>query len=167
MRIEEYTARQDEIKKRAEIFGTHYESDFYDKDHLDCFWYDGKSQATFEYKGYAICFDVVGDKSISVFSEDFKSFEHIRRKAGSQPFYDVDEARELVKDDETLKRLVLADRIGWDNNNWIEVVIICQATGESVCEPDICEGSNLLEEVEGFEYYIRYIDEHIIGSGGN
>ena len=107
---------------------------------------------------------MVGDKSISVFSEDFKSFEHIRRKAGSQPFYDVDEARELVKDDETLKRLVLADRIGWDNNNWIEVVIICQATGESVCEPDICEGSNLLEEVEGFEYYIRYIDEHIIGS---
>ena len=99
MRIEEYTARQDEIKKRAEIFGAHYESDFYDKDHLDCFWYDGKSQATFEYKGYAICFDVVGDKSISVFSEDFKSFEHIRRKAGSQPFYDVDEARELVKDE--------------------------------------------------------------------
>lgn len=51
--------------------------------------------------------------------------------------------------------------------NWVNVIIKCQATGEYVCEPAASDYSNLLEAVENaFDSYIEYIDGLIADMGG-
>ena len=113
-----------------------------------------------DYKGYTICFDVCGDICVVLYDgDDFKKV--LKRKGGSQPFYKDDECREKIADDTALAEKTETNDLMFDNNNWINVVVIKETgeTWEDVFEPEVAGETNLLEAVENnFDYYISLID---------
>lgn len=160
------------LKAKAEKLDAHFDHNLYDAEHLDCFWYDGNSLVTIEYRGYAVCFDVCGDVCISITvppKVDPDGYIAIRHKGGGEPLYFNDEARAVIKNDAGLKRCMTKNRINWENNNWINVIIVDQQTSEYVSEPFVSDYSSLLEAAEmDFDCCIDYIDKMIAEmSGGN
>ena len=163
MKNELYTQRIIAIEERCAKIGATFTHNFYDADHLDCFWYDGNSIAEVDYKGYTICFDVCGDICVVLYNGDnFKKV--LKRKGGSQPFYEDDECREEIADDETLNEKASSDDIMFDNNNWINIVVVKKEndTWKDISEPEVAGEDSLLEAVENnFDYYISFIDDLI------
>lgn len=160
------------LNAKAEKLGAHFEHNLYDAKHLNCFWYDDNDLITIEYRGYVICFDVCGDVSISVEVSrkiDPDGYITIRHKGGGEPLYFNDEAREVVKNDAGLRRYMTRNLINWENNNWINVVIVDQQTSETVSEPFVSNYSSLLEAAEmDFDCCVNYIDKMITElSGGS
>ncbi len=158
------------LKAKAEKIGANFDHNLYDAEHLDCFWYDGNSLVTIEYRGYAICFDVCGDVRISVAVStkvNPEGYVDIRHKGSGEPLYFNDEARTVIRNDAGLRRCTVKNRINWENNNWINVIIVDQQTSESVSEPFVSNYSNLLEAAEmDFDCCIDYIDKMIAEMSG-
>lgn len=158
------------LKTKAEKLGAHFEHNLYDAKHLDCFWYDGNDLITIEYRGYVICFDVCGDVCISVVVSrkiDPDGYIVIRHKGGGEPLYFNDEARTVVKNDSGLRRYITKNRINWENNNWINVIIVDQQTSETVSEPFVSNYSSLLDAAEmDCDCCIDYIDKLILEMSG-
>ena len=161
-----YKERTTAIFERADNIGAVVNHSFYDEDHLNCFWYDGNSIAEIEYKGYTICFDVCGDVSISAYADgDFnkepKSWKH---KSGGRPFFEDDDCRPAIVNDAVLSDLTRGYNLIFDNNNWINIVVIKKHgdTWDNVSEPEVAGESNLLDAVENnFDHYIKFIDDLI------
>ena len=166
---EKITARIDQLKKRASRLGANFKHSFFDDRHLDCFWYDGKVYATIEYKGYTVCFDVCGEVQATIVCDreiDEEGFIEISHRDGAEPLYFRTELKKVLEDDTALNlyRQFRATEI--EAQNWVNIVIKCQATGEYVCEPDASEYSNLLDAVENaFEPYIKHIDDMLAEMG--
>jgi len=167
---EKFKARSDHRKRKARKIGANFEHNFFDDRHLDCFWYDGKDYATIEYKGYTICFDVCGEVQATIICDkdiNEEGFIEICHRDGAEPLYFRTELKKVLDDDTALNiyRQIRATEI--EAQNWVNVIIKCQATGEYVCEPAASDYSNLLEAVENaFDSYIEYIDGLIADMGG-
>lgn len=132
----------------------------YDKNHLDCFWYNGANIVTISYKSYDICFDVCGDISISL-QVAGKEDVHFRHRGGSKPFFDDDEVRVQIPRDEELNYFIKNYNIVFENNNWINVVILDTETNEYISEPYVASSSNVLQAaIEEFEHCKKYIDAY-------
>ena len=147
------------IEEKAAAIGATFNHDFYDAEHLDCFWYDGNSIATIEYKGYTVCFDVCGDICVAFY--DNKFIKGWKRKSGSRPFFEDDECRAEIANDAVLREKSESGDLMFENNNWINIVVIKEHddTWDNVSEPEVAGENNLLEVVENnFDYYIEYID---------
>ena len=166
MTEQEYEQRLIKLHSKAESLGGTFEHSFYGCDRLQDFWYGGNSIAEIKYRGYTICFDVCGDVCVVLYDgEQFIGV--LKRKGEGEPFGDNSEALERIVDDETLLRKIQNYELSFDNNNWINIVIQCNATREYVSEPEVAGESNLLEAVENaFDPYIAYIDK-LIAEGGN
>lgn len=149
------------IEEKAAALGATFNHSFYDENHLDCFWYDGNSIATIEYKGYAVCFDVCGDVCVALYDgENLK--KGLKHKSGSRPFFEDDECREEIVNDTVLREKSASGDLMFDNNNWINIIVIKEHddTWDDVSEPEVAGEDNLLEAVENnFNYYIGYITD--------
>lgn len=157
----EYELRLIELHRKAMNIGASFEHDLRGCKHLQDFWYSGNDIATIEYKGYTICFDVVGEMVVLVY-ENGKRIETFKRKGGSEPFIENSEVLDLLVDDDTLLQKIRNHSVIFDMNNWINIVISCNATGEYISEPEVAAEANLLEAIENaFDTYIGYIDEII------
>ena len=161
-----YDSKINALIERVKAIGAKFDHSFYDEEHLNSFWYDGNSIATIEYKGYTVCFDVCGDISIAVypdgdFNKEPKCWKH---KSGSRPFFEDDDCKSALINDAVLSDLSRGYNIIFDNNNWINIVVIKEHDGtwDEVSEPEVAGESNLLEAVENnFDYYIDFIDKLI------
>ena len=155
----EYLSRIEALQKKASEIGAEFEHSFYDKDHLDFFWYHGYSIATVKYKGYTICFDVVGDVRVVLYTNGEYESIFVRREC--RPFFENEDCKKAIKTDELLREKTVSGDLGWINNNWISIAVIKEIddTWEDISEPEVAGESNLLEAVEkNFDYYIAYID---------
>lgn len=133
---------------------------FYDKNHLNCFWYDGTNIVTISYRDYDICFDVCGDISISLQNIEGEEMT-FRHKGGSKPFFNDDEVRAQIPRDEKLDYYIRNYNIVFENNNWINVVIYNPETNEYISEPYVASSSNVLQAaIEEFEHCKKYIDAY-------
>lgn len=152
-----YEERIIALEEKAARIGAKFEHNFYDKDHLDCFWYDGFDIAIIDYKGHTVCFDVNGDISAGVdVGDDIIPLSH---RGGSEAMYHDCDCRKIIPDDAALTDLVHSNRINYEANNWISSVVFNPDTEEYVCEPEIGSFDNLLKEVENsFDFWINYID---------
>ncbi len=151
------------IKEKCATIGAIFNHNFYDEDHLDCFWYDGNSIATIEYKGYTICFDVCGDICVA-FYDGNNFIRGWKRKNGSRPFFEDSECRDVIPDDTVLSEKAKSGDLIFENNNWINIVVIKEHndTWDNISEPEVAGESNLLEAVENnFNYYVGYITDLI------
>lgn len=157
----EYELRLIELHRKAASIGVSFEHDLRGCKYLQDFWYGGNDIATIEYKGYTICFDVVGEVFVSLYDNTGK-VETFKRKSGAAPFIENSEVLELLADDDTLLEEIKNHRVMFDMNNWINIAIVCNATGEYIGEPEVAGETNLLETIENaFDTYIGYIDEII------
>lgn len=167
---EKVRGRIDFLKKKAQRIGGNFKHSFFDDRHLDCFWYDGKDYATIEYRGYTICFDVCGDVQATIVCDrdiNEEGFIEICHRDGAEPLYFRTELKGVLEDDTALNlyRQLRATEI--EAQNWVNIIIKCQATGEYVCEPAASEFSNVLDAVENaFDPYIKHIDDMIAEMGG-
>lgn len=168
---EKIRARIDNLKRKARRIGANFEHNFFDDRHLDCFWYDGKDYATIEYKGYTICFDVCGEVQATIICDkdiNEEGFIEISHHDGAEPLYFRNELKKALENDNVLNLYRQTRATEIEAQNWINVIIKCQATGEYVCEPSASEYSNLLDAVENaFEPYIKYIDDMIAEARGD
>ena len=156
-----YEERINALTERADSIGATFDHSFYDGNHLQDFWYGGNGIASIEYRGYTIWFDVCGDVNIALYDGD-QFIEGFKRKGEGEPFFDNSEVREKLVDDKTLYSKIKNDEIVFENNNWINIVIQCNATGEYISEPEVADECNLLEAVENaFDAYIGYINGYI------
>ena len=81
----------------------------------------------------------------------------------------ADEVVEKLVDDETYLQKIRNGDLIFSNNNWINVVIIKYRDGtwDVVSEPEVAEGTNLLDEIEsGFDEYVARIDK-LVAEGGS
>ena len=114
------------------------------------------------YKGYTIAFDVYGDISICVYPANGDEPVNLRHKGGSKPFFDDVDCRAVIADDDALKRLIEDNNIVFENNNWINIVVINDRNQAYVSEVEAVGESNILEAVEAnFDHYIKYVDDLI------
>ena len=91
------------------------------------------------------------------------------KKSEDVSFIDDDEVVEKLVDDETYLQKVRNGDLIFGNNNWINVVIIKYRGGtwDVVSEPEVAEGTNLLDEIEsGFDEYVARIDK-LVEEGGS
>lgn len=158
-----FQERIDALKAKADKIGAHFEYNLFDKDHLECFWYDGKDYITIEYQGYSICFDVCGDVYATLVCDESvneEGFVELCHKNGSEPIYFNSEVKEILQSDHDLKMHRLAHSADYKDNNWVNIVIVNNATKEPVSEPEASDYDNLLDAVEdAFDAYIDYIDK--------
>lgn len=163
---QEYENRLIRLHKKADELGASFEHELRGCKHLLDFWYGGNSIAEIEYRGYTICFDVCGDVCVILYDGE-QFVEVLKRKGEGEPFGDNSEVLEKIVDDERLLQKIQNYELVFDNNNWINIVIQCNATGEYVSEPEVAGESNLLEAIENaFDPYIAYIDK-LIAEGGS
>ena len=163
---QEYENRLIRLHKKAEELGGNFEHDLRGCRHLQDFWYGGNSIAEIEYRGYTICFDACGDVCVILYDGE-QFVDVLKRKGEGEPFGDNIEVLEKIVDDERLLQKIQNYELVFDNNNWINIVIQCNATGEYVSEPEVAGESNLLEAIENaFDPYIAYIDK-LIAEGGS
>ena len=158
-----FQERIDALKAKADRIGAHFEHNLFDKDHLDCFWYDGKDYITIEYQGYSICFDVCGNVYATLVCDESvneEGFVELCHKNGAEPIYFNSEVKEILQSDHDLKMHRLAHSADYKDNNWVNIVIVNNATKEPVSEPEVSDYDNLLDAVEdAFDAYIDYIDK--------
>lgn len=158
-----FQERIDALKEKADRIGAHFEHSLFDKDHLDCFWYDGKDYITIEYQGYCICIDVCGDVYATLVCDESineEGFLELCHKNGAEPIYFNSEVRKILQSDHDLKMHRLAHSADFKDNNWINMVIVNNETNEPVSEPEVSDYDNLLDAVEdAFDTYIDYIDK--------
>lgn len=134
---------------------------FYDAEHLDCFWYDGNNIVSIDYKGFVICIDVCGDISISL--QNVKDEElNFKHKGCGRPFFEDTELKSYIKDDKKLNYYTRNGDLVFENNNWINVVIFNSETNEYISEPYVAGSSDVLQAaIEEFMPCKKYIDEYL------
>ncbi len=158
----DFQGRIDALKEKAEKIGAHFEHSLFDKDHLECFWYDGKDYITIEYQGYCICLDVCGDVYATLVCDESineEGFVELCHKDGAEPIYFNSEVKEILQSDHDLKMHRLAHSADFRDNNWVNMVIVNNATRDPVSEPEASDHNNLLDAIEdAFDAYIEYID---------
>lgn len=166
---EKYRGRIRHLKNKARRIGANLEHSFFDDKHLDCFWYDGKDYATIEYKGYTICFDVCGEVQATIICDkeiNEEGFIEISHKNGEEPLFFRSDLKKVLDNDTALNLYRLMSGTEIEAQNWVNVNIKCQATGEYVCEPAASDYSSLLDAVENaFDSYIKYIDDMLADMG--
>lgn len=156
-----YEDRISALNERANSIGAKFDHSFYGENHLQDFWYGGNGIAGIEYRGHTIWFDVCGDVNVALYDGD-RFIEAFKRKGEGEPFFDNSEVRKALVDDDTLLKKICNYDLVFENNNWINIVIQHNETGEYVSEPEVADECNLLEAVENaFDPYIKYIDELI------
>lgn len=166
---EKYRGRIRHLKNKARRIGANFEHSFFDDKHLDCFWYDGKDYATIEYKGYTICFDVCGEVQATIICDkeiNEEGFIEISHRNGAEPLFFRSDLKKVIDNDTALNLYRLLRGTEIEAQNWVNIIIKCQATGEYVCEPAASDYSSLLDAVENaFDPYIKYIDDMLANMG--
>ena len=166
---EKYRGRIRYLKNKARRIGANFEHSFFDDKHLDCFWYDGKDYATIEYKGYTICFDVCGEVQATIICDkeiNEEGFIEICHRNGAEPLFFRSDLKKVIDNDTALNLYRLLRGTEIEAQNWVNIIIKCQATGEYVCEPAASDYSSLLDAVENaFDPYIKYIDDMLADMG--
>lgn len=166
---EKYRGRIRCLKNKARRIGATFEHSFFDDKHLDCFWYDGKDYATIEYKGYTICFDVCGEVQATIICDkeiNEEGFIEICHRNGAEPLFFRSDLKKVIDNDTALNLYRLLHGTEIEAQNWVNIIIKCQATGEYVCEPAASEYSSLLDAVENaFDPYIKHIDDMLADMG--
>lgn len=165
---QEYEDRLIKLHKKADELGASFEHELRGCKHLQDFWYGGKSVAEIKYRGYAICFDVCGVIHAVLYDGE-NPVAYFDKKSEDVSFIDDDEVVEKLVDDETYLQKVRNGDLIFGNNNWINVVIIKYRGGtwDVVSEPEVAEGTNLLDEIEsGFDEYVARIDK-LVAEGGS
>ena len=170
-RSEKFRVSIDHLKNKAARIGANFKHNFFDEQHLDCFWYDGKDYANIEYKGYTVCFDVCGEVQATIVCDkeiNEEGFIEISHRDGAEPLYFRSDLKKVLDNDTALNLYRQLRGTEIEAQNWINIIIKCQATGEYVSEPEASEYSSLLDAVENaFDPYIRYIDNLIAEGGGS
>lgn len=158
-----FQERIDALKAKADKRGAHFEYNLFDKDHLECFWYDGKDYITIEYQGYSICFDVCGDVYATLVCDESvneEGFVELCHKNGAEPIYFNKEVSQILQNDHDLIMHRLAHSADFESGNWVNIIVTDITAGVHVSEPEASEDSNLLDAAENaFDAYIDYIDK--------
>ena len=114
------------------------------------------------YKEHTISFDVCGDSYIGVQKNGVDYV--VAHRGGSRPIYDDDEALEILENDETFYKLIEENNVVFENNNWVNIIII-GPNGDYVSEPEVADQDNLLyAALAAFEPCADYIDQLIAAS---
>lgn len=160
---EKIKCRIEHLKKKARRLGGKFEHSFFDEQHLESFWYDGKDYAEIEYRGYRICFDVCGEVQATIVCDEEineEGFIEICHRDGAEPLFFNKELAKVLENDTDLREYLKLRASEVECNNWVNVIVVKADTKERVSEPEASEYGNLLEAVENaFDIYIKYIDK--------
>lgn len=138
-------------------------TDFYDDSHLNCIWYGG-CFATLKYRGFEVWLVVCGEVRFTYFADfehEIEMLDYVDKN--NDGAYRNSEALDVLKNDTCFKIADDEGRIEWGNNNWIEFRIYDE-NNENVTElfdMDTVLGDNVLEELDGLNFYTEFIDKYI------
>lgn len=158
--LEKYSALLD-IQHSAAVNGVKVNLDtdkIIDLDHLNCLWYGGVI-GSLEYKGYTVSVEVHGDVNVSVLSEKYDDVlcEYKNKNNSGVQSHEI---LKYIGDDSQLEALASEGRLAWENNNWVEFVVL-DKDGNVVDTPmvETVLDDNILDAFDDVSFYKNLIDE--------
>lgn len=151
--------RDAHIRSICESYGADYKTELDGYDHCSAIWYDQNGIASVKYHGYNIEYDVCGEIRADI-GDIFKA-------NGGAALLQNAGVKRYLQNDTVLSKKVCSGELTFTARNWVNIVIL-DADGNPVCEPDSGSSDNVLECVEeSLKNLLEYIDNNLTVPGGS